>query len=333
MSPGTPQTADAFWIDAPRQGVIRTVALPAPEAASVTVETWFSGISRGTETLVFRGAVPPSQYQAMRAPFQEGSFPFPVKYGYAAVGRAETGPPELRNRPVFVLYPHQTRFSVPVEAALPLPDGLPARRAVLAANMETAVNALWDARPGIGERIAVVGGGMVGCLIAWLASRIAGPSVELIDIDPARQAVADALGLAFRLPEEATANADLVVHASASADGLATSLGLAGIEATVLEVSWYGDRAVAVPLGEGFHARRLVLKSSQVGSVAPVNRPRWSHRRRLALALTLLADDRLDVLLTGESPFHDLPSTMNRLLDRPAGTLCHVIRHPAAPPD
>ena len=254
-----PKTADAFWVEGVRLGAIRTAAVSPPDDASVTVETWFTGVSRGTETLVFRDGVPPSQYAAMRAPFQEGNFPFPVKYGYAAVGRAVSGPPDLRDRPVFALYPHQTLFTVPVDAALPVPDDVPPRRAVLAANMETAVNALWDARPGVGDRIAVVGGGTVGSLIAWLAGRIAGTAVELIDIDPVRRTVAEALGLTFRLPDEATPDADLVVHASASADGLATSLGLAGTEATVLEVSWYGDRPVAAPLGEGFHARRLTL--------------------------------------------------------------------------
>ena len=319
--------AEAFWITGPLAGEIRAAELPAPGDGEVLVRALFSGISRGTECLVFGGGVPASQHRAMRAPFQEGDFPWPVKYGYCSVGLVERGPEALLGREVFCLHPHQTRYLVPEAAALPLPEGLPAGRAVLGANMETALNGLWDAAPRPGDRIAVIGAGVVGCLVALLAARIPGCRVQLLDIDPDKAGIAEALGVPFALPEAAAADCDLVVHASGAPEGLVTALDLAGFEATVVEMSWFGGRAVALPLGEAFHARRLTLKSSQVGPVAPARRARWSHRRRLAKALELLVEPRLDALISGESAFRALPETLRSLYQAPAGVLCHRITY------
>ena len=285
-------------------------------------------MSRGTETLVFRGQVPPSQYATMRAPFQSGQFPAPVAYGYLNVGVVEAGPAALRDRVVFCLFPHQTRYVVPAAAVVPVPAGVPADRAVLAGAMETAVNALWDAGPLVGDRITVIGAGMVGSCVAHLAARLPGADVELVDVDPGRAAVARRLGVRFAAPEDAATERDLVVHASASPAGLRRALELAGLEATVLELSWYGDRPVEVPLGEAFHARRLDLRSSQVGRVAPARRARRTPRDRLALALELLADPSLDVLVTGESRFEELPAVMPLLASGELPAICHRIRYP-----
>jgi threonine dehydrogenase-like Zn-dependent dehydrogenase len=320
--------ARAFWIVEPGSGEIREQPLRAPGTGEVLVRTLFSGISRGTEALVFRGLVPESQYAAMRGPFQEGEFPAPVKYGYAAVGVVESGMPSMLGKAVFALHPHQDRFVVPAEAARSLPAGLPPRRAVLAANMETAVNALWDAAPCVGDRIAVVGGGTVGCLIAYLAARLPAARVQLVDIDSSRGAMAQALGAhSFATPDNAWNDVEVVFHASGSEEGLATCLRIAGQEATIIEMSWYGARPVSLPLGEDFHARRLVLKSSQVGTIRPERRARWSRPRRLSLALELLADERLDLLLDGDSDFDELPMTMQRLAAGPSGAVCHVVRY------
>ena len=322
-----PGSARAFWVAAPGRGELRRAPLAAPRAGELVVRAVASGISRGTESLVFAGRVPKSQYQAMRCPFQDGDFPAPVKYGYASVGVVEGGAAEWLGRRVFCLYPHQDRYVVPADAVLPVPDAVPDARAVLAANMETAVNGLWDAAPRLGDRIAVVGAGIVGALIAALAARLPGADVMLVDIDPARAALAAALGCRVALPENASGEFDLVIHASGSAGGLATALRLAAFEATVLEMSWYGDASVPAPLGEAFHAKRLILRSSQVGAVATAQRARWSHRRRLALALDLLADATFDRLITGESRFDDLPQVMARLASEPAGALCQVVRY------
>jgi NADPH:quinone reductase-like Zn-dependent oxidoreductase len=320
--------ARAFWLAEPGRGEIRAEPLKPPALGEVEVRSLASGISRGTESLVFRGEVPESQYDIMRCPFQEGAFPAPVKYGYASVGVVQSGSETIRGRRVFCLYPHQDRYVVPEAAVLPVPDAVPDARAVLAANMETAVNGLWDAGPRLGDRIAVIGAGVVGCLAARLAAKLPGTRVELIDIDASRADLAAALGCGFASPEAATPDADLVIHASGSDAGLATALRLAGFEATVLEMSWYGAKRAAVPLGEQFHSRRLTLRSSQVGSVATAQRARWSYRRRLALALELLADPVYDRLLTGECRFAELPAELARLAADPAGALCQVVRYP-----
>jgi 2-desacetyl-2-hydroxyethyl bacteriochlorophyllide A dehydrogenase len=319
--------ARAFWIAAPGRGEIRGVPLPLPSAAEVVVRASYSGISRGTEALVFHGQVPPSEYGRMRAPFQDGEFPAPVKYGYASVGRVEQGPHDLRDRDVFVLYPHQTRYVVPAHAVHVLPESVPPARAILTANLETAINGVWDARPQIGDRVVVIGAGTVGCLVAWLVGGIPGCDVELVDVNPQRSSIARALGVHFATAEWATENADVVVHASGSPSGLECALRLAGFEATIVEMSWYGTQTVPVSLGAAFHARRLTLKSSQVGAVAASQRARWDTRRRIQLALELLADPVLDRLITGESEFDALPYVMARLADSPGDTLCHRIRY------
>jgi 2-desacetyl-2-hydroxyethyl bacteriochlorophyllide A dehydrogenase len=322
-------TAEAFWLREPGAGEIRTVALPAPGPGDVLVRTLYSGISRGTETLVFRGEVPPGQYAEMRAPFQQGEFPGPVQYGYLSVGVVEQGPAQLVGRTVFCLYPHQSAYVVPAAAVLPVPEQVPPSRAVLAGTVETAVNALWDANPMLGDRITVIGAGMVGCCVARLAARFPATDVELVDIEPARAEVAAALGVRFALPADASPDRDLVVHTSASAAGLQRSLELLADEGSVTELSWYGDRTVELSLGGAFHSRRLAVRASQVGTVSPARRRR-SPTDRLALALRLLDDPAFDALLTGESAFDELPTVLSRLAAGTLPALCHTIRYPTS---
>jgi len=321
------ENARAFWIAEAGRGEIRAEPLPPAAAGDVLVRALYSGISRGTEALVFQGRVPQSEFARMRAPFQAGEFPAPVKYGYASVGEIEQGPRELAGRRAFVLYPHQTRYVVPAGAVHVLPDAVPPARAVLAANMETALNGVWDAAIKPGDRVVVIGGGTVGCLAAWLAAKIPGTDVQLVDVNPKRAEIARRLGFGFSGPMVAGEEADVVIHSSGSADGLALAMLVAGFEATIVELSWYGDRNVPIALGGGFHARRLTLKSSQVGHVATTQRPRWDNRRRMAFALSLLAHDELDALITGESAFDDLPSAMAALAAAPGDTICHRIRY------
>ncbi|WP_199514792.1 zinc-dependent alcohol dehydrogenase [Nucisporomicrobium flavum] len=321
-------TAEAFWLARPGAGEIRPVDVPEPGPDEVLVRTLHSGVSRGTETLVFRGGVPESQHGAMRAPFQDGDFPAPVKYGYLNVGVVEQGPEELLGRTVFCLFPHQTRYVVPADAVTVVPPQVPARRAVLAGTVETALNGLWDAAPLIGDRIAVVGAGMVGASVAAILSRFPGARVQLVDTDPAKAAIAAALGVDFASPPDARDDCDLVVHASATSAGLTRSLELLAAEGTVVELSWYGDREVSVPLGEFFHSRRLTVRSSQVGGIAPARRGRRSYADRLAVALDLLADPVFDTLITGESAFAELPTVLPRLTGGELPALCHLITYP-----
>jgi threonine dehydrogenase-like Zn-dependent dehydrogenase len=300
--------ARAFWLASPGRGEIRAVEVPEPGPGEVLVRALVSGVSRGTEALVFHGGVPPDQYDAMRAPFQEGRFPGPVKYGYLSVGVVEEGPRELWGRTVFCLYPHQTSYVVPAAAVSVVPGDVPIRRAVLAGSVETAVNALWDAGPLVGDRVAVVGAGMVGCSVARLLARMPGVEVTLVDTDPERAKEAADLGAGFATPAEAEAERDLVVHASGTAAGLQLSLDLLAEEGTVTDLSWYGDAPVTLRLGGAFHSSRLGIRASQVGRVAAARRERRTAADRMALALSLLADPAFHTLLTGEAPFDDLPA-------------------------
>ncbi|MEU4717353.1 zinc-binding alcohol dehydrogenase [Micromonospora purpureochromogenes] len=319
--------AHAFWLRSPGVGEIRPVTLPAPGPDEVLVRARYSGVSRGTETLVFTGGVPADQYAAMRAPFQEGDFPAPVKYGYLSVGVVEAGPARLRGRTVFCLHPHQSAYVVPASAVTPVPDRVPAARAVLAGTVETAVNALWDAAPLVGDRVSVVGAGMVGCAVAALLARFPGVRVELVDTDPARAAVAAALGVGFASPDDAADGRDLVVHASATGPGLQRAIDLLAPEGTVVELSWYGDRPVHLSLGGSFHSGRLTIRSSQVGTVSPARAARRGYADRMALALELLADPVFDALLTGRSRFADLPDVLDRLAAGSLPALCHLITY------
>jgi threonine dehydrogenase-like Zn-dependent dehydrogenase len=323
---GSPLLARALWITGAGQAELRDQALSGPGPDEVLVQTLYSGLSRGTERLVFEGRVPESEHQRMRAPFQAGEFPFPVKYGYASVGRVIAGGAD---ETVFCLYPHQDRYVVPRASVLAVPEQVPAARAVLAANMETALNGIWDAELCAGDRVCVVGAGVVGCLVAYLAARHPGCQVVLIDRDERKAAVARALGLEFATPERLPADCDVVLHASGDPRGLASALAAAGLEARVVELSWFGQSEVALPLGGAFHSRRLTLRSSQVGRLANKQAPRWSHRRRLGLALALLDDARLDALISAESPFAQAPSVLSALAQRDHFALCHRLRYEA----
>src|SRR5436190_3537033 len=322
--------AQAFWLRQPGCGEIRPVGLPAPGPQDVLVRTLRSGVSRGTEALVFRGGVPPGQHAAMRAPFQEGDFPAPVKYGYLNVGAVEQGPPELRGRTVFCLYPHQTVYVVPAGAVTVVPEGVPPARAVLAGTVETAVNALWDAAPLLGDRVTVFGAGMVGCCMARLLSRFPAVQVTLVDVDAARADVAAALGVDFAQPADAADGRDLVVHASATSAGLQRSLDLLAPEGMVIDLSWYGDLEVRLSLGGAFHSGRLGIRASQVGTLSPARSGRRTTAERLALALDLLRDPAFDAVITGQSRFGELPDVMARLAAGNLPALCHTITYDGA---
>jgi NADPH:quinone reductase-like Zn-dependent oxidoreductase len=331
-APSAGRTARALWYIGRGVAELRTAQLPPLASGEARVRTLFSGISRGTERLVCQGSVGRSDWERMRCPMQEGDFPFPVKYGYCAVGVVEDGPADLRGRHVFSLHPHQDLFQVPADRLAAIPDEVPARRATLAANMETALNALWDSGAGPGDRIVVVGAGVVGLLTAFLAARLPGADVTVVDVDAGRRPLADALGAAFVAPEAAPGDADVVFHASASAAGLNTAIACAGLEGTVVEMSWYGDRAVEVGLGGAFHSRRLKLVSSQVGQVSPSRRPRWDYGRRMAAGLRLLDRRPLDLLVAEEIAFEDAPRELPRILapleSGGAHGLAPVIRYP-----
>jgi NADPH:quinone reductase-like Zn-dependent oxidoreductase len=325
---GGEEAAEALWYVGPGRAEIREVMLAPLAEGWMRVRALYGGISRGTEALIAAGRVPVSEYQRMRGPYMGGAFPFPVKYGYSTVGQVEAGPEALLGRTVFALHPHQTKFDLPAESAAMVPPEIPLSRAALAANMETALNATWDAAPGPSGRIAVIGAGAVGALVAFLCARIDDTEVTLIDINPEREALARALGVGFAAPEEAPADCDFVFHASASAAGLTTALNIAGDEATIVEMSWYGAGIVSVPLGGAFHSRRLKIVSSQVGQIAPSHRSTWTHHRRLEAAIKLTAHPHLDALLSPAVGFRELPALIPDILKPQSGVLCQLITYP-----
>lgn len=320
--------ARAYWTTGPRQGRILTTTLHDPGDGEVLVRTLHSGISRGTELLVHRHQVPAEIAGAMRAPHQDGELPDAVKYGYLNVGIVEAGPGELLGRRVFCLFPHQDRYVVDAADVTVLPEDVPSRRAVLAGTVETAVNAVWDSGVTLGDRVAVVGAGMVGLGVALLLKRFPLQRLQVIDVDTTRGSLADSLGLEFRCPSEADGDADVVVHTSATADGLATGLGLLGAEGELIELSWYGTRSPEVPLGADFHARRLTIRASQVSRIAPARAARRGFPDRMAIALESLRDDAFDALLSPAVDFADLPTVMQDLDAGRGSPLCTLVNYP-----
>lgn len=327
MSGQEEEVAEALWYVGPGRSEIREERLKPLTNGKVRVRALYGAISRGTEALIAAGRVPAGEYQRMRGPFMAGTFPFPVKYGYSTVGAVEAGPDELLGRNVFALHPHQTRFDIPAEVVVPIPPEIPLSRAVMAANMETALNATWDASPGPYGRIAVIGAGVVGALVAFICARVDGAEVTLIDIDRSREALAATLGVRFATPDAAPTDCDYVFHTSATAEGLTTALNIAAEEASIIEMSWYGSGIVAVPLGGAFHSRRLRLISSQVGKVAPSHRATYSYRERLEAALALTAHPALDALLAPAVSFRELPTVLPDILKPRSGVLCQLISY------
>jgi NADPH:quinone reductase-like Zn-dependent oxidoreductase len=319
--------ARALWITEPGVAEIREELLPAPQPGELLVRTAYSAVSRGTEALVFSGRVPESEYRRMRCPHQAGEFPFPVKYGYINVGRVLDGPEAWRERLVFGLFPHQTLYVTDPDEVVPLPEGVAAERAVLAANMETAINALWDAELVVGDRVSIIGAGVLGCLCAYLARQTAGVEVELVDVSTDRQRIAADWGIGFATPERASTERDLVFHASGTEQGLRTALELSAGDGRIVELSWFGNRAVALPLGAAFHGKRLTLRASQVGQLSPKARPRWTRKSRLTLALELCRGELLDVLIDSESDFESLPKVLQKLAGGAGEVLCHRVRY------
>ncbi|WP_432397042.1 dehydrogenase [Pseudarthrobacter sp. L19] len=328
LSARTAGTATAYWTVGPEQGELRTEDLPAPGPGEALVRSLYSGISKGTEMVVHNARVPDCVADAMAAPHQEGSFPGPVKFGYLSVGVVEAGPEEWQGKTVFCLHPHQDRYIVPVTSLTEVPDGVPARRAVLTGTVETAVNALWEAGPRLGDRVAVIGAGLVGGMVAKLLAGFPLGRLQLIDIDPAKRAFAETLGVEFSHPDEAAGDCDIVIHCSASQAGLERALQLVGDEGEIIEMSWYADRSISLPLGEDFHARRLSIRASQVGVVARARRHRRTTADRLTLAVSLLRDPVFEAFLTGTSRFDQLPGVVQRLSDGTLDALCHVIEYP-----
>ena len=311
-------TARALWFETAGRARIRDETLAAPPDGWRRITAVASGVSPGTERLVATGGVPASVYDTMRCPYMEGSFDFPLKYGYSLVGRLDDG------RLAHVLHPHQTLCNVRAADIRIVPDDVPAERATLAANLETAVNALWDAELSLGERTLVIGFGTVGSLIARLLLRTNAP-FDVLDVDPAKRKLARDLG--FNAVDAVGGEYDVAIGASGNADEVQTALDAVGSEGRVIEVSWLGSQEARLDLGGAFHSGRKRIIGSQVSQIPPRLRGRWDFARRTELVFALLRDPAFDAHLTSAVPFEELPRFYEELCAGRAGGLSVVVRY------
>lgn len=315
--------------------VIEECQLADFKEKNVLIETLYSGISRGTESLVYHGKVPISEANRMRCPHQTGDFTYPVSYGYACVGKVIETQSDVsqikKDDIVFVLHPHQDIFCVPEEACNLVPATLTPSRAVLSANMETALNAVWDAEISGTSNHMVIGAGVVGLLTAFVLKSLSGHSPILIDINTAKKPIAEKLGLAFHTPDEIAqknlAEMERLFNTSASEKGLQLAIEQSGFEAKILEMSWYGDKAVNLRLGGEFHSKRLQIISSQVGHIAPAKRETHGYSDRMQEAMKLLSDDKLDALLEPEIMFEALPDHLHDIFNKNSSALCQLVKY------
>jgi len=315
--------------------ILEPVDLKQLSKDEVLVKALYSGISRGTESLVYSGKVPSSEWSRMRCPNQTGEFSFPINYGYASVGKVISVGSDVTNTKagdkVFVLHPHQDRFIVGDSWINVLPDDLQDPEiAVLSANMETALNANWDADIENRKSIVVVGGGVVGILTAYVAKQLSGKKPVLIDIDERKAELANKFGFDFALARDAASEDfgkfECVFHTSASEKGLQLAIDLAVFEGRVIEMSWYGDKPISINLGGAFHSQRISLISSQVGHVSANKRQSHSHSDRMSLAMDLLRNSALKALLKPIVPFADLPDRLDEVLTS-SETLCPLVTY------
>ncbi|WP_047865203.1 zinc-dependent alcohol dehydrogenase [Rubrobacter aplysinae] len=326
--------ARSLWFTAPRRAELRNETVPAPGEAEVRVRAAASAPSGGTEMLVYRGEAPADA--ALDLPTLEGSFGFPIKYGYALSGRIEELGEKVEGMavgdPVFVHHPHQSRLTVPASYVVPLPTGIDPSIGVFAANLETAVNIVHDSPLKLGETALVFGQGVVGLLVAQLL-RLAGAGAVLT-VDPleSRRRLALALGADGALTpgeglvEEVLAatggrGADVAVEASGAGEALQDAVEAVAVEGTVVVASWYGTKPVDLSLGQNFHRGRVTLRSSQVGMLNPALSPRWDHARRTRTVVEFLEDPRLRLgaLVSHRVPFERAPDAYRLIEDRPAG--------------
>jgi threonine dehydrogenase-like Zn-dependent dehydrogenase len=298
----------ALWHRSASESEIITGDIRKEEGKELLVESFFSLVSIGTERTVALGMVPPEIREQMKVPYMEGSFSFPCKYGYSLVGKIIRGPAGLKNRFVHLMHPHQDMAWVHPSSVFPLPDGIPPRRAVLAGNMETAVNALWDSEISVGDSVLIAGFGIVGALIALLASCIPGVAIVVLETNEKRRSLAAKLG--FDLFENfRTGNTpfDAALNTTGDENALQICIDNTGFESQVTEVSFYGTKAVSVRMGGNFHISRKRIAVSQVSNLPLKKLARWDHLRRKQLVYNLLKDNRFDCLVENAVPFHDAP--------------------------
>ena len=328
----------SVWFPRAREVEIRDETVGRPGPGEVRIHAIASGLSHGTEMLVFRGEVPTDL--ALDLPTLAGSYAFPIKFGYASVGRVvETGAGVTELAPgdhVFVHHPHQQEYVVRAAAAVRLPKRLPPELGVFLANCETALNVVLDAHPYLGDEVAVFGQGVVGLLVTQLMER-AGAAVTAVEPIAVRRELALRGGAEDAVTPEAAAariatrtngrGADVVIEASGNGGALQLAIDAAAFQASVVVCSWYGSKPVSLDLGSRFHRQRLRLVSSQVSRLDPALAPRWDRQRRLDTALALLEELVLGPLISHRIPFAKAAEAYELVDQRPEETVQVILTY------
>lgn len=321
----------SLWFKNQFHAVMETEMLPVlppnKKKNSCLIKTLFTAISPGTEYLVYSGGVPKKLYVEMRCPYMGGDFSFPIKYGYSLVGQVLDGPTSLKGKLIHTLHPHQDYARISAEDVYVIPDGISPQRATLASNMETALNAIWDSGVNIGDKVLIVGFGIIGSLIARILSFIPQVEVDVLDVQPAKITLIEQLGFSI-YKEEKEKKYDLAFHTSGSGPGLQTSINNVGLEGKIIETSWYGDKEVNLCLGETFHSQRKLIISSQVSHLPACKSARWDYKRRKEVVFQLLLHPEFDAHITHTIAFHNLPKLFQSLKKNRCQELSYLVYYP-----
>lgn len=301
----------ALWHTSPEKSEIKQAASFEISGEICEIQSLYSLVSTGTERLVATGKIPTGLYNSMQVPYMEGDFSLPVKYGYSLVGEVVKGP--LLGKTVHLLHPHQDYCKVAAADVFPIPDEVPAVRATLASNLETAVNAVWDSGVSVGDRVAVVGFGIIGSLVARLLAQLPAVSLTILEKDPDRIKMAKSMGFEVSPNENLSTPLDIAFHCSSTAAGLQTCIDTVGLEGKVIELSWYGDKSVELNLGGTFHPQRKVIISSQVSQIPASHQHRWDFRRRKEAVFELLKNPDFDLHTPKTTPFTNLPEVFSEI--------------------
>ncbi len=298
----------ALWHLSESSTILKTTNIRNDHPTSCLIKSLYSLVSTGTERLVAQGKVPGNLQEAMKVPYMEGSFGFPLTYGYSLVGEIIEGPEHLISKNVHIMHPHQSMLYADEAHVALIPEDIPSKRAVLISNLETAINAVWDSEVTLGENVFVAGFGTIGSLLCQVLRKFPAIDLHVLEPNQARCEKARSWGFnavqAITLPEPPF---DVAFNTSCHENGLQVCIDSVGYEGKVVELSWYGTQSVNINLGKSFHHFRKQIISSQVSQIPGHKLSRWDYRRRKALAFDLLKDPFFDELLTDEISFEDAP--------------------------
>lgn len=338
--------ASQLWFTAPFSVEVREVTLPAPAADEVVVRTRYSAVSAGTELLLYRGQMPGSMSLDATLSSLQQSSGYPLQYGYACVGEVQqTGrdvDPDWQGRQVFSFQPHASHFLATTDQLIAVPDDLSAQAAVFLPNMETAVNLVQDGQPLIGERVVVLGQGIVGLLLSGLLARFPLADLAAVEGQPDRQDLARTFGVKdVYSPDEATravasssdgypamADADLIYEVSGQPEALNLAIALSGFASRIVIGSWYGSKRVPIDLGGKAHRNRLQLITSQVSTLAPGLSGRWDKQRRYHLAWDMIRATDTAQLITHNLPLEEAEWLYKQLHEEASGIMQSLFHYP-----